>query len=72
MLVGDAVFSEHSALDDAVLVFLSLYYLMDMDYPPVNLIGFTVLQYYFFGPIVGDDYFNNLIEKIEKYMGGKP
>ena len=32
---------------------------MDMDYPSVNLIGYTVLQYYFFGPIVGDDYFNN-------------
>ena len=50
------------------MVFLSLYYLMDMDYPEANLVSFSVLQNYFFGPVVGDDNFNGLLERIDKFM----
>ena len=62
------MFSEQAVLEDAVMIFLSLYFFMDMDYPEENFISFSILQHYFFGAVIGNETFNSLIGSINKYL----
>jgi hypothetical protein len=50
LIIGRKIVSvvERKHLGEAVLAYLGLYYLLDLDYPASHELGFTLLHYLFF------------------------